>query len=36
MVEIRRLDREARGGLLHGFRTWCQPSSKLSVYRSSR
>ncbi|WZY99623.1 hypothetical protein YC2023_071952 [Brassica napus] len=36
MIEIRRMDREARGGSLQGFRTWCQPSSKLSVYRSSR
>ncbi|KAF2589003.1 hypothetical protein F2Q70_00038596 [Brassica cretica] len=30
------MDREARGGSLHGFRTWCQPSNKLSVSRSSR
>ncbi|KAF3497639.1 hypothetical protein DY000_02054778 [Brassica cretica] len=35
-TEIRAMDREARGGSLHGFRTWCQPSYKLSVYRSSR
>ncbi|KAF3595955.1 hypothetical protein DY000_02020761 [Brassica cretica] len=30
------MDREARGGSLHGFRTWCQPSNRLSFYRSSR
>ncbi|KAG5388589.1 hypothetical protein IGI04_030130 [Brassica rapa subsp. trilocularis] len=35
-TEIRRMDREARGGSLHGFRTWCQQSNKLSVSRSSR
>ncbi|KAF2607175.1 hypothetical protein F2Q68_00043141 [Brassica cretica] len=35
-TEIRPIDREARGGSLHGFRTWCQPSNKLSVSRSSR
>ncbi|KAG5402146.1 hypothetical protein IGI04_016753, partial [Brassica rapa subsp. trilocularis] len=35
-TEIRPMDREARGGLLHGFRMWCQLSSKMSVYRSSR
>ncbi|KAF2540069.1 hypothetical protein F2Q68_00032029 [Brassica cretica] len=35
-TEIRPMDREARGGSLHGFRTWCQSSNKLSVYRSSR
>ncbi|KAF3533721.1 hypothetical protein DY000_02040518 [Brassica cretica] len=29
------MDREARGGSLHGFKTWCQPSNKLSVSRSS-
>ncbi|KAF3495313.1 hypothetical protein DY000_02052800 [Brassica cretica] len=29
------MDREARGGSLHRFRTWCQPSNKLSVSRSS-
>ncbi|KAF3535292.1 hypothetical protein F2Q69_00021977 [Brassica cretica] len=34
-TEIRQMDREARGGSLHGFRTWCQPSNKLSVSRSS-
>ena len=33
-TNIRPMDREARGGPLHGFRTWCQPSNKLSVYRS--
>ncbi|KAF3581294.1 hypothetical protein DY000_02030130 [Brassica cretica] len=30
------MDREARGGSLHGFRTWCQPSNKLTVYGISR
>ncbi|KAF2531159.1 hypothetical protein F2Q70_00029702 [Brassica cretica] len=30
------MDRGARGGLLHGIRTWCQPSNKLSVYKSTR
>ncbi|KAF2553082.1 hypothetical protein F2Q68_00036698 [Brassica cretica] len=35
-TEIRLMDREARGGSLHGFRMWCQPSNKLSVSRSSR
>ncbi|KAF2541589.1 hypothetical protein F2Q68_00030186 [Brassica cretica] len=35
-TEIKRINREARGGSLHGFRTWCQPSNKLSVYRSLR
>ncbi|WZZ57775.1 hypothetical protein YC2023_057882 [Brassica napus] len=35
-TEIRPMDREARGGSLHGFRTWCQPSNKLSVSRSTR
>ncbi|KAF2617017.1 hypothetical protein F2Q68_00039166 [Brassica cretica] len=35
-TEIRPMDREARCGSLHGFRTWCQPSNKLSVSRSSR
>ncbi|KAF3604661.1 hypothetical protein F2Q69_00035977 [Brassica cretica] len=30
------MDREARGGSLHGFITWCQPSNKLSVSRRSR
>ncbi|WZZ36167.1 hypothetical protein YC2023_019568 [Brassica napus] len=35
-VTIRRTDREARGGSLHGIRTWCQPFRKLSVYRISR
>ena len=30
-TEIRPMDREARGGVLHGFSTWCQPSNKLSV-----
>ncbi|CAG7863421.1 unnamed protein product [Brassica rapa] len=33
-TEIGPMDREARGGSLHEFRTWCQLSSKLSVYRS--
>ncbi|KAF3543921.1 hypothetical protein DY000_02007219 [Brassica cretica] len=33
-TEIRPVDREARGGPLHGFRTWCQPSDKLSVNTS--
>ncbi|KAF3574319.1 hypothetical protein F2Q69_00058867 [Brassica cretica] len=35
-TEIRPMDREARGGSLHVIRTCCQPSNKLSVYRSSR
>ncbi|KAF3537259.1 hypothetical protein F2Q69_00022976 [Brassica cretica] len=35
-TEIRSMDREARGGSLHGFRTWCQPSNKMIVSRSSR
>ncbi|WZZ25863.1 hypothetical protein YC2023_009264 [Brassica napus] len=35
-TEIKRMNREARGGSLHGFRTWCQPSNKLSFYRFSR
>ncbi|KAF2541592.1 hypothetical protein F2Q68_00030185 [Brassica cretica] len=35
-TEIKRMNREARGGSLHGFRTWCQPSNKLSFYRCSR
>ncbi|KAF3561706.1 hypothetical protein DY000_02015701 [Brassica cretica] len=35
-TEIRPMDREARGGSLHGFRTWWQPYNKLSVSRSSR
>ncbi|WZZ25867.1 hypothetical protein YC2023_009268 [Brassica napus] len=35
-TEIKRMNREARRGSLHGFRTWCQPSNNLSVYRSSR
>ncbi|KAF2594002.1 hypothetical protein F2Q70_00043274 [Brassica cretica] len=35
-TEMRQMDRKARGGSLHGFRTWCQPSNKLSVSRSSR
>ncbi|KAF2620425.1 hypothetical protein F2Q68_00039221 [Brassica cretica] len=35
-TEIRPMDREARGGSLHAIRTCCQPSNKLSVYRSSR
>ncbi|WZZ66402.1 hypothetical protein YC2023_077772 [Brassica napus] len=35
-TKVRPMDREARGGLLHGFRTWCQPSNNLSVSRSSR
>ncbi|KAF3603623.1 hypothetical protein F2Q69_00034927 [Brassica cretica] len=35
-TEIRPMDREARVGSLYGFRTWCQPSNNLSVYRSSR
>ncbi|KAF3554769.1 hypothetical protein F2Q69_00011918 [Brassica cretica] len=35
-AEIRPMDREARGGSLHAFRTWCQPSNNLSVYRSLR
>ncbi|KAF3602092.1 hypothetical protein F2Q69_00036365 [Brassica cretica] len=30
------MDREARGGSLHGFRTWCQQYNKLSVSRSLR
>ncbi|KAF3541889.1 hypothetical protein F2Q69_00025142 [Brassica cretica] len=36
MTEIRRMDREARGGSMHGIRTWCQLSSKLYVYTSTR
>ncbi|KAF2612107.1 hypothetical protein F2Q70_00011383 [Brassica cretica] len=35
-AEIRPMDREARGGSLHAFRTWCQPYNNLSVYRSLR
>ena len=35
-TEIGPMDRKARGGSLHEFRTWCQLSSKLSVYRSLR
>ncbi|KAF3527307.1 hypothetical protein DY000_02039480 [Brassica cretica] len=30
------MNREARGGSLHGFRTWFQSSNKMSVSRSSR
>ncbi|WZZ27506.1 hypothetical protein YC2023_010907 [Brassica napus] len=35
-TEIRPMNREARGGSLHGFRTWFQSSNKMSVSRSSR